>query len=61
MEDFYLTGAGEFGEVDGTARADAGGGGFVGGYGRKLGQELAGVNEEGGYPFLARNSRFLCG
>ena len=36
VEDFYLAGAGEFGEVDGTAGADAGGGGFVGGDGGKL-------------------------
>src|ERR1700693_4076503 len=32
LEDLYLAGAGEFGEVDGAAGADAGGGGFVGGY-----------------------------
>jgi hypothetical protein len=47
LEDFDLAGAGEFGEVYGTAGADAGGGGFVGGDGRELGQELAGVDEEG--------------
>ena len=46
-EDFDLAGAGEFGEVDGTAAADAGGGGFVGGDGGKLRKELAGVDEEG--------------
>ena len=46
-EDFDLAGAGEFGKVDGSAAADAGGGGFVGGDGGKLRQELAGVNEEG--------------
>ena len=47
VEDFDLAGAGEFGEVDGAATADAGGGGVVGGDGGKLGQELAGVDEEG--------------
>ena len=46
-EDFDLAGAGEFGEVDGASAADAGGGGLVGGDGGKLGQELAGVDEEG--------------
>jgi hypothetical protein len=45
-EDFDLAGAGEFGEVDGASAADAGGGGFVGGDGGKLGQELARVDEE---------------
>ncbi len=63
VEDFDLTGAREFGKVDGASAADAGGGGFVGGDGRKLGQELAGVNEEGRLPFLvsASSSRFLTG
>ncbi len=46
-EDFDLAGAGEFGEVDWASAADAGGGGFVGGDGRKLGEELAGMDEEG--------------
>jgi hypothetical protein len=45
LEDLYLAGAGEFGEVDGATGADAGGGGFVGGYRGKLGQELARVDE----------------
>jgi len=53
VEDFDLAGAGEFGEVDGAAAADAGGGGVVGGDGGKLGQELAGMDEEG---FKARCS-----
>jgi len=48
-EEFDLAGAGDVGEVDGAAAADAGGGGFVGGDGGELGQELAGVNEEGFY------------
>ena len=61
LEDFDLAGAGEVGKVDGAAAADAGGGGFVGGDGGKLRQELAGMDEEGGYAFVARNSRFLCG
>ena len=52
-EDFDLAGAGEFGKVDRSAAADAGGGGFVGGDGRKMRQELAGVNEEGGYAVAA--------
>jgi len=46
-EDFDLAGAGDVGKVDGTAAADAGGGGLVGSDGGKLRQELAGVNEEG--------------
>jgi len=46
-EDFDVAGAGDVGEVDGAAVADAGGGGFVGGDGRKLREELAGVDEEG--------------
>ena len=46
-EDFDLAGAGKFRKVDGTAAADAGGGGFVGGDGGKLRKELAGVDEEG--------------
>ena len=53
VEDFDLAGAGEFGKVDGAAAADAGGGGFVGGDGGKLRQELAGVDEEGGYAFVS--------
>lgn len=35
LKDFDLAGAGEFGKVDGTAAADAGGGGIVGGDGGK--------------------------
>jgi hypothetical protein len=58
VEDFDLAGAGEFGEVDGPSGADAGGGGVVGGDRGQLGQELAGVDEEVGYPFMAGNSRF---
>src|ERR1022692_2001316 len=58
VEDFDLAGAGEFGKVDGASAADAGGGGFVGGDGGKLRQELAGVDEEGRYAFMAGNSRF---
>ena len=46
-EDFDLAGAGKIGEIDGASAADAGGGGFVGGNGRKLRQELAGMDEEG--------------
>ena len=45
-EDFDLAGAGKFWKVDGTAAADAGSGGFVGGDGGKLWKELAGVDEE---------------
>ncbi len=30
LEDFYLEGAGDVGEVDGAAGSDAGSGGFVG-------------------------------
>ena len=44
-EDFDLAGAGKFWEVDGSSAANAGGGGFVGGDGGKLGQELAGMDE----------------
>jgi hypothetical protein len=44
-EDFDLAGAGEFGEVDGASAADAGDGGFVGGDGRKVGQQFAGMDE----------------
>jgi hypothetical protein len=61
VEDFDLAGAGEFGEVDGAAAADARGCRFVGGYGRQMRQELAGVDEEGGYAFVVGNSRFLWG
>jgi len=46
-KDFDLAGAGEIGEVDGASATDAGGGGFVGRDGRKLRQELAGMDEEG--------------
>jgi hypothetical protein len=46
-EDFDLAGTGEFGEVDGASAANAGGGGFVGGDGGKLREELARVDEEG--------------
>ena len=46
-EDFDLAGTGKFWKVDGTAAADAGDGGFVGGDGGKLRKELAGVDEEG--------------
>jgi hypothetical protein len=59
VEDFDLTGAGEFGEVDGASGADAGSGGFVGGDRGELRQELAGVDEEGSYAFVERGSRFL--
>jgi hypothetical protein len=61
LEDFDLAGSGKLGQVDGTASANAGGSGFVGGDGRKLRQELAGMDEEGRYTFLAGNSRFLFG
>ena len=37
VEDFDVAGGGEFGEVDRAAAADAGGGGFIGGDGGKLG------------------------
>jgi hypothetical protein len=37
LEDFDLASAREFEKIDGAAGADAGGGGFVGGYGGKLG------------------------
>ena len=57
-EDFDLAGAGKFGKVDGASGADAGGGGVVGGDGGKLGKELAGVDEEGGYALQAGDSRF---
>src|SRR5258708_152724 len=62
VEDFDLAGAGEFGEIDGASVADAGGGGFVGGDGGKLGEELAGVDEERGYAFgfpTRHDNRFL--
>ena len=58
-EDFYLAGAGEVGEVDRAAAADAGGGGLIGSDGRKLRQELAGMDEEVGCPLTAGKSRFL--
>jgi hypothetical protein len=58
-EDFDLAGAGEFGKVDGASAADAGGGGLIGGDGRKFGQELAGVDEEGVDFSVDRDSRFL--
>jgi len=48
LENFYLAGAGDVGKVYGASAADARGGGFVGGDGRKLRQELAGMDEEGG-------------
>ena len=51
MEDFDLAGTGEFGKVDGASAADAGGGGIVGGDRGKLGQELAGVDEDGRLSF----------
>jgi hypothetical protein len=57
LEDFDVAGAGKLGEVNGAAAADAGGGGLIGGDGRKFGQELAGVDEEGCDPFLAGKSR----
>jgi len=53
VEDFDLAGAGKVGKVDGASAADAGGGGLVGGDTRKVGQELARVDEEGGYCFVA--------
>ena len=58
-EDFDLAGAGEFGEIDGASVADASCGGVVGGDAGKLREELAGVDEESGYGFVAGNSRFL--
>ena len=45
-EDFDLAGARQFGEIDGATAADAGSGGFVGGDGRKLWEQLPRVNEE---------------
>src|SRR5260370_19913310 len=60
-EDFDLAGAGEVGEVDGAAAADAGGGGVVGGDRGEMRQELARVDEEGGYASVERKSRFLSG
>ena len=45
-EDFDLAGAGEFGEIDGASAADASGGEFVGGDGGKMGQQLAGMDEQ---------------
>jgi len=45
-EDFDLAGAGEFGEIDGASAADAGSGEFVGGDGREIGQQLAGMDEQ---------------
>jgi hypothetical protein len=60
-EDFDLAGAGEFGEVDGASVADAGGGGFVGGDGGELGEELARVDEQGFDDFVVGNNRFLTG
>ena len=45
-EGFYLTGAGEFGKVDGTPGADAGGVGVVGSDAREIRQEFARVDEK---------------
>ena len=45
-EHFHLAGTGEFREIDGTATADAGGGGFVGSNRRKEREQLAGVDEK---------------
>jgi len=61
MEDFDLTGAGEFGEVDGASAADAGGGRVVGGDRGKLRQELARMDEEVFDCWLAGKSRFPTG
>jgi hypothetical protein len=41
-----LGGAGEVEEIHGAAAADASGGGLVGGYGRKLRQQVVRVDEE---------------
>ena len=46
VKDFDVAGGGEFGEVDGAPAADAGGGGFIGGDGGKLGQQPARMNEK---------------
>jgi hypothetical protein len=46
-EDFDLAGAGDVGEIDGASAADAGCGGFVGGYAGELGEEFSGMDEEG--------------
>jgi len=45
-EDFDLAGAGKFGEIDGASVADAGSGEFVGGDGREVGQQFAGMDEQ---------------
>jgi hypothetical protein len=45
-KNFYLAGSGKFWEVDGAAVADMGSGFFVGGYGWKLRQKFAGVDED---------------
>src|SRR5580704_7632850 len=71
-EDFYVAGAGNLGEIDGAAVANAGGGGFVGSDGGELWEELAGVDEkrfealcsgvDGGFSIFictAQDSRFL--
>ena len=60
-EDLDLGGAGEVGVVDGAADADAGAGGFVGGDGGKVGEELAWVDEERGQALMERDSGFLTG
>ena len=45
-ENFYLPGSGKFGEIDGAAIANLGGGFFICGYGWKLRQKFAGVDED---------------
>ena len=45
-EDFYVTGPGEFEEIDGASVTDSGNREFVRGYGRHLREEFTRVDEE---------------
>jgi hypothetical protein len=45
-ENFYLAGSRKFWEVDGAAVADVGSGFFICGYGWKLRQKFAGMDED---------------
>ena len=56
-ENFHLSGAGEFGKINGPSGPDAADGGFVGGDRRKLREEFARVDEE--FLEIHRKSRSL--
>ena len=61
-EDFDLASLGEFGQIDGASAADAEDGGFVGGDRWEVGEQFAGVDEEGfesGGRRYGRNPRSL--